>query len=313
MAVRDVLRAEHVAAGARTRRATRCCRRRRAAAPSAGGALALKDLRGVGRHGDGRARGRRRRCRSRCATWAIRGRRSRFQRFDRAAGRAGRRRHAGRADAGRRGLPERVGRRDGPGRDRAGRLRGDADRDGRRADARRRPGRSRSACRARGRRTPNTTPNPTGLEDDRPGAVSAASVAAQAADARVPRAGPVRARARRAVGQHRRRDLPQDRPRRAGGSSWQLSVRWEQLHAGAEVARASAKAAGPDGRARQRDAERPGGRAAAHQGAAAEERASKAIDGGAVLHAVAAVRPARDRVPVDAPDRPAPRVRSGHV
>jgi hypothetical protein len=77
----------------------------------------------------------------------------------------------------------------------------------------------------------------------------------------------------------------------------QLSVRWEQLHAGAEVARAAAK---------QRVRMVVIGEGALSVPAGGRRRVKvtlpkgivKRLDGGEVLHAVAAVRPARNRVPL---------------
>jgi hypothetical protein len=143
----------------------------------------------------------------------------------------------------------------------------------------------------------NTTPNPTGLEDDRTGAgVSAASVTGRQ------RMLEFRGLDRSGLGPDGRSvnigDVICHKTGEAcGWVSWQLSVRWEQLHAGAEVARASAKQ-------RVRMVVLGSGTLSVPAGARRHIRVRlpkgviKAINGGEVLHAVAAVRPARDRVPV---------------
>lgn len=147
-----------------------------------------------------------------------------------------------------------------------------------------------------GTTNPNTSPNPTGLEDDRGTGLSAASVTVRqrmlefrgldrsglGPDGRSVNIGDVIC--------HKTADA-------CGWVSWQLSVRWEQLHAGAEVARASAKA-------RVRMVVLGSGTLSVPAGARRHivvklpRSVARAIAGGEILHAVAAVRPARDRVPV---------------
>lgn len=142
----------------------------------------------------------------------------------------------------------------------------------------------------------NTTPNPTGLEGDGSGLVSAASVVTRQ------RMLEFRGLDRSGLGPDGRSvnigDVICHKTGEAcGWVSWQLSVRWEQLHAGAEAARASAKQ-------RVRMVVLGSGSLSVPAGARRHIRVKlpksviKAIDGGEVLHAVAAVRPARDRVPV---------------
>jgi hypothetical protein len=86
----------------------------------------------------------------------------------------------------------------------------------------------------------------------------------------------------------------------SGSCGWvtvQLSVRFEQLHAGAEVARAAA-------RQRVRMVVVGQGTMSVPAGARRRVRVTlprgvvKLLDGGEVLHAVAAVRPARNRMPL---------------
>lgn len=147
-----------------------------------------------------------------------------------------------------------------------------------------------------GTTNPNTTPNPTGLEDDGTGLAAAS-------------AGVVRQRMLEFRGLDRSGVGPDHRSvnvgdvichktgEACGWVSWQLSVRWEQLHPGAEVARAAA-------RQRVRMVVLGSGSLSVPAGARRHirvtlpKRVVKLLDGGVVLHAVAAVRPARDRVPV---------------
>ncbi|WP_027006466.1 hypothetical protein [Conexibacter woesei] len=143
----------------------------------------------------------------------------------------------------------------------------------------------------------NTSPNPTGLEDDNnSGGVSAASVTSRQ------RMLEFRGLDRSGLGPDHRSvnigDVICHKTTEAcGWVSWQLSVRWEALHAGAEVARASAKQ-------RVRMVVLGSGTLSVPAGARRHIRVRlpqsvvRAIAGGEVLHAVAAVRPARDRVPV---------------
>jgi hypothetical protein len=142
----------------------------------------------------------------------------------------------------------------------------------------------------------NTTPNPTGLEDAGATGVSGASVVTRE------RALEFRGLDRSGFGPDKRSvnigDVICHKTVEAcGWVTWQLSLRWEQLHAGAEVARASA-------RARVRMVVIGAGALSVPAGGRRHIRVTlpkgvvKLIDGGAILHAVAAVRPARDRAPI---------------
>jgi hypothetical protein len=156
-----------------------------------------------------------------------------------------------------------------------------------------------------GTTNPNSTPNPTGLEDDGSdsgsGSGSGAGLAAASVGGRQ-RMLEFRGLDRSGVGpDHRSVNVGDVICHKTGEAcgwvSWQLSVRWEQLHAGAEVARASA-------RQRVRMVVLASGSLSVPAGARRHIRVAlprsvvKLMGGGVVLHAVAAVRPARDRVPL---------------
>jgi hypothetical protein len=142
----------------------------------------------------------------------------------------------------------------------------------------------------------NTTPNPTGLEDSGGSGVSGASVVVRQ------RMLEFRGLDRSGLGPDGRSvnigDVICHKTTEAcGWVSWQLSIRWEQLHAGAEVARASA-------RTRVRMVVLGSGTLSVPAGARRHIRVRlpkgvvRALAAGEILHAIAAVRPARDRVPV---------------